>query len=542
MVLDEIQIEGFGPFAEIQRIALAPSGITVIYGDNMRGKTSLLNAIRYAFFGTVQGRSSRTRALHTLSNRDLAAAGRFGFSVALSFSHAGQKFELTRECRPKGGTPPSNDSDYNQTRRLRRGSQVLGPQECDHVLPSLFPEQVSRFFLFDGELLQEYEELLYDESVTGRKISESIEQILGVPLLRNARTHVNFVMEEAEREAAREASRHEGTKSIGTALQQATELRVHHRSERDRLQGQLADLQEERQDALRYLESVERYKALIEDREVAQVNLEDVNHRLIEIGDDTKDLMKDAWRTVLSEPVRRGLTQAMQAVKASSELVLEGIRKRAVDRGTCEICGHELDSEEKTRLGERISHLEWPEELTLGVSNGVRRLADLQKFRERNVEDQVRTLEKERHTSAINRVILTDRIREIETELADANTEEIESGGRSLREVEQKIVVVAQGITEQQEKISSLDQNIEALSRRLDAISPTDLKASQERSKLLRKASDVLIRAIEEYKNQLRERVQESATQLFLAMTTEESEYASLEINQSYGLNIVHTA
>ena len=30
-----------------------------------------------------------------------------------------------------------------------------------------------------------------------------------------------------------------------------------------------------------------------------QVNLEDVNHRLIEIGDDTKDLMKDAWRTVL---------------------------------------------------------------------------------------------------------------------------------------------------------------------------------------------------------------------------------------------------
>ena len=73
------------------------------------------------------------------------------------------------------------------------------------------------------------------------------------------------------------------------------------------------------------------------------------------------------------------------------------------------------------------------------------------------------------------------------------------------------------------------------------SVSPTDLKASQERSKLLRKASDVLIRAIEEYKNQLRERVQESATQLFLAMTTEESEYASLEINQSYGLNIVHT-
>jgi len=50
------------------------------------------------------------------------------------------------------------------------------------------PEQVSRFFLFDGELLQQYEELLRNDSEMGRQIKESVERILGVPVLTNART------------------------------------------------------------------------------------------------------------------------------------------------------------------------------------------------------------------------------------------------------------------------------------------------------------------------------------------------------------------
>ena len=36
--------------------------------------------------------------------------------------------------------------------------------------------------MFDGELLQEYEELLINESEAGHRISEAIERILGVPI------------------------------------------------------------------------------------------------------------------------------------------------------------------------------------------------------------------------------------------------------------------------------------------------------------------------------------------------------------------------
>ena len=53
LTLERLEIEGFGPFADAQTLEFPPKGVTVFYGENMRGKTSLLNAIRYAFFGTV---------------------------------------------------------------------------------------------------------------------------------------------------------------------------------------------------------------------------------------------------------------------------------------------------------------------------------------------------------------------------------------------------------------------------------------------------------------------------------------------------------
>ena len=395
--------------------------------------------------------------------------------------------------------------------------------------------------MFDGELLQEYEELLYDESVAGRRISESIERILGVPLIRDARAHVSLVLEEAEKATAREASRSEETRSIGTALEQATELRASQRDELERLENQLRSLHAARRAAEAYLESVERYRQLIADREVAREELGTVTPRLGEITVEIRDLMREAWRTVLAEPVRRGRDQARRAAEDALDSVVKGLRRKAVETGSCEVCEQEVSADQRSVLASGLSDDGEGDALTLGVSDGLRRLTELEKFRERHVEEAVIQLEDERRTLSIRKVGLSDRIREVETELADADTDEIESEGQSLREVEQKIRVVETGITGQREEIGKLDQNVDRLSSRLESIGTADLTASQERSKLLRQASEVLVRSIEDYKGELRQRVQDSATKLFLEMTTEKNEYESLEINASYGLNILHT-
>src|SRR5512141_1960435 len=118
--LKRLEVDGFGPFADPQTVEFpAGPGVTVIYGENMRGKTSLLNAIRYAFFGTVLVRGARARRLHTISNRDNVGEGRFGFSVSLKFKFGDSSYELVRECVPRLPVP-QDDSDYAQEVMLRQ--------------------------------------------------------------------------------------------------------------------------------------------------------------------------------------------------------------------------------------------------------------------------------------------------------------------------------------------------------------------------------------------------------------------------------------
>jgi len=159
--------------------------VAIIYGENMRGKTTLLNAIRYALFGKVITRGAGEVALHQIGNWETAKEkGKFGLKVVLEFEHEGSNYQLTREHRPRAAIKvPQADIDYQQESFLRKDGTVLGPDAGTSELARIMPETVSRFFLFDGELLQQYEELLRNESDMGRNIKGAIERILGVPVL-----------------------------------------------------------------------------------------------------------------------------------------------------------------------------------------------------------------------------------------------------------------------------------------------------------------------------------------------------------------------
>ena len=331
--LKRLEVEGFGPFAERQVLDFpAAPGVTVVYGENMRGKTSLLNAIRYAFFGTVLGRGARLRRLHTISNRDLAADGRFGFSASLTFDYDGHEHELVRECRPTVQSP-NNDEDYVQDVMLRRGNSTLGPQERERALQQIFPKEVSRFFLFDGELLQEYEELLINESEAGHRISEAIERILGVPILKRGRIHLTQLSEEADKLAAKEASKRQETQALGNALQQSAEQKEAHQREVARLQEQLKDLSAQRAEVEQFLQSTQKYASILQERDDATARLEQATKDEKLYRGDLQTGMGEAWRSLLREPVRTARAAAQGDAQKEIESFLMSLRAKGYRLG-----------------------------------------------------------------------------------------------------------------------------------------------------------------------------------------------------------------
>lgn len=418
--LKSLEVEGFGPFASSQELVFpATPGVTVVYGENMLGKTSLLNAIRYAFFGRVLGRGARTRRLHTISNRELASEGRYGFSVSLSFDFDGQEYDLVRECKPRVKVPTS-DEDYQQSVLLRRGHSALGPQEREKALQLIFPEEVARFYLFDGELLQEYEELLINESDSGHRISEAIERILGVPILKRGRAHLTQLSAEADKQAAKEASKRQETQAIGSALQTAAEQKEAHQKEQSRLQDQLRELGIQRAEIEQNLQSVQKYASLLQERDEANERLEEVLRSERLIRTQLQQVMSDAWRTLLRETVRTARARAQEEAEKELEAFKVSLKAKAVTQGRCDVCGQEVIGTVRAQLAKSLPSQKSSPGIEGGVSAAVLRLSDLNRFIDSDNLGEVRLLSLRLKELGIEQVTLRDGIVDLSNALSDS--------------------------------------------------------------------------------------------------------------------------
>jgi len=536
--LRRLEIEGFGPFADRQTIEFPDEpGVTVIYGENMRGKTSLLAAIRYAFFGRVMARGLRQRRLLTVCNREMAAQGRYQFSVVLTFDYDEETYELSRSCRSHVAVPES-DADFVQEVMLRRGRTVLGPDERTRALQHAFPGEIARFFLFDGELLQEYEELLVNESDTGHHISEAIDRILGVPILTQARVHLTTLTAEADQQAAREAQRHQATESLGTALGQAVQKRDAHKLELTRLRSQLLELTAQRTEQEEYLASHQKYSSAVEALDDARVKQQDM---LAEEKDKKAELqvaMGDAWRSLLRERVRAARIAAQTDAEQEFESYGLRLRAEAIELAHCQTCDQDVPPDAQARLRQS---LEGSQEAAGSTStSGLRRLVDLGRFDESDNADVVRLLARRLSEIGLEKVRLTDQITDLTAQLADSDPDFLRRSRATYSETVEKLAAVKRAIDDETTKVYDQDVNIQRLTQKLESIGSTALQSTQGRARMLRAAAEVFDSAVDKYKSDLRLRVEASGSRLFLRMTTERQDYAGLTINEGYGLTIKH--
>ena len=187
MRFEKIKIKNYGPYRNEEIVFPKQQGVTIIWGNNGSGKTTLLNIIKYALFGKFFGGKYKKDPKTKTMNKDALKEGEKSFSVTLRIVLDSDIFELCREqCIKCDVFEVSSDSDFKEIVTLKKNGSILSSEDAKRHLNRILPEDISRFFLFDGELLKEYEELLEegDPEGEGEKIKSAIEKILGVPLLK----------------------------------------------------------------------------------------------------------------------------------------------------------------------------------------------------------------------------------------------------------------------------------------------------------------------------------------------------------------------
>ena len=128
--------------------------VMLLFGDNMRGKTSFLNAIRWVFFGVALARHLRTIPRTNLINVDAAADSDWSMSITIHFSDMGKTYELHRVIDKKNHVSnPRQDADFVETIWLSIDGEKISRDLIVYHINQITPEEISRFFLFDGELV-----------------------------------------------------------------------------------------------------------------------------------------------------------------------------------------------------------------------------------------------------------------------------------------------------------------------------------------------------------------------------------------------------
>ncbi len=544
--IKSLHLKDFGAFKGEQTFNLPEEeGVTVFYGENMRGKTTLLNAFRFALFGKVIGRGRRPVSFHDMINWEARSEGARSFEVRLQLMHAGAEYRLTRTCRPKGGMgAPAGHDDYVADYYLERGGHILPAQQAALELERIRPEQTARFFLFDGELLQEYEDLLHGDTDMGPKISQAIERILGLPTLTKSRDSLKAAHDKAEERVALAAQGDQKTREFGNQLQSLVEEREVLTSDLFRHEKDLETLRAKKVAIEDDMRRRERMASLLDKRDRLADEVVALQGVIKEKKENISKAMAPAWAAV----IRPQLTAAVTAHR-TREIDLQSAVTRAqvlhsLAEGhdpACPTCLQAVSPAAQAKIRALLpeSGGRLPEADQRELAGVRRRLDALEAQLAQANPEALRLLWSDLEARRREIYSKSAEIEEIGKQLTGDAEDELKGLRREYDSVVRQIAALEEGVRATTDKLAANATYRDNIQKRLDKLAGGQMDSERRRRDLAGRLYELFKEGVDVYRDQLRHRVEADASRYFKDLTTEQ-DYAGLRINDNYGLMIVH--
>lgn len=548
--LDSLEITDFGPYRGTQTYTFsAKPGVELLWGENGRGKTTFLNALRYALFGIVLGRGSSETDLTTVGNsEDPKNAGARGFKTVLTFRYDGHVYKLTRAFKPYDPTRPAiGKADFREQLSLLRDGNALGPDERDRELARLLPQQIARFFLFDAELLQEYEQLLSTGSDVGERLKEAIERILGVPVLTQARADVAALLKIARTDQAKAAQRDKSTRDLGNSLQIATEAAEQHRENVRELTNKVEELTAGVAELEKQLAAFARLRERLGRTSAIREEVERLRQRHKELLGDLKAKSGAAWRAVLEPTAQKMLAQLDDHIddltnRRNAAVLAHASASQMAEMyasGRCPTCGQDTDSTPSHAAEGTERTVEDPAALDMELVHLRNRQRALRRLRgEGNL---LARLESEAEQTLVDLSDAEQQLGELELQLKEDGdgeavlTELLDRHGSTRTSLSNTRSM----LTHERKELANKEAAVTKLSDRLAKAGSNEIGPQDRKVALLTRLHDLLDEAVADFRERLRERIEEDATAVFRVLSAE-PDYDRLRINDGYGLTILH--
>jgi len=550
MIIEKIRIHNFGPFYGAQEIAFGSGGegVHVIRGNNGQGKTSIQRAILWCLYGEVRDRKGNPVKPTSLLNRTAYSDDTYDFNVALFLKHDNKNMSIMR----KMSASAHKDKKYSEGMELQvvRDGEVL--PDGENEIQRLLPREVSRFFFFDGEMLRDYEELLEEDAPSTKVLRDSIEQILGIPILRTAKMDLEEVRHKVELERGR-MIRKLGGKEYDDLANDILEVQEGIKTSEQRIKGlekeiESSDIQiaEEK----RKLNSIRFVQELTNKRTLLETTIASLGQQRDGLVKSRKELVSGLYKKVLV-PVAENLTSVLDKKhretmqKYDEKRKLEGIAeqlRQGIQGSVCKTCGTVLNEKNLNNFKVQLQETEQTiRELTQVPEPNLEFYHDTEILKKIIAEGTDRTEFKK----------LDDEISRIDYEIASRNSK--------LSEISEKLVgldveeprnleISIQRIGKEQGRLKGLKEKEEEdlsglyevksdLEQKIRNIPKKELRQLEALITEISRISKVFNDAISEYREQKKSEVEAEATKIFNRLKSK-SEFTGLEINDRYGLSI----
>lgn len=552
MKLKRMQIRNFMPYKGVQEVVFptGPANVCVVYGDNMRGKTSFLNAIRFAFFGRATARQLRNIDEIDLFNVEAAEGGDWTLGVTVTFEHDNVDYEVRRELRTVSHVArPQSKDDLKEQFFVRKGGVPLAGQDLSFEMNQVLPEGISRFFLFDGELLQEYEELVLNPANTS-KIKDSIEAVLGVPALTKGLAELQTLLSQAQVAQAEDLKHSKN-------LQAQAERQIAIQRDIDNLKAKIAVKVAEkagfdkRAEDLQYrLEQLSQAIELEKDLIRIEGEIEKAVSTLKEKRAHRADLMQDGWITLLQPRLalmRRDLeddrARLLSQFAENASLRKEATElQTAVVKGICPLCHVELKGSHAGAVAKRLGviegRLQFLDDSTSEFGAVQSRLDAVSRLQSAPLADRVMTVEREMRTSSVRLSELSGKQQALNKQLEEFSGKDAERIRAEREQVRAVSTSLSRDIDGLRMALLKEQRKLDQTSRLMSRNPTARTRKSSRLVALYSSLEKVFEQGVDNLRDRQRVRVQDYASDAFRNLTSE-PDYAMLEINDNYGLTIL---
>lgn len=563
MRFNKISVENFGPFKEEAQIDFTTrNGVSIVWGRNGRGKTTLLNAFNFVLNGTVKDRDGSKDNFLSFINEAGYNEGKYTFKVTLELENNSKPYRIVRSIAVTPGVDrPTSNVDLYTVLQVNADGNILSSADSDHFVKGIMTKEVSRFFLFDGELLTEYEELLNENSPNGEAIKHSIEQILGMPILTFGASDSELAASAIATESRRVAQNEKAVSTYTQKLDIANDELSHQNSELQRLRNEQSKCLSRKNALQNLVNDTEKLRELSLKKNSIEADIKRQQQICEEEKQAIANILKDSWKWMISPVLRQKQSDLKSAMaylhekeQASNdqETAIAYIQK-AIRDVYCPVCDHHILPAEVEKLEVKIAQIK---ESLLGLSQEEKERLENYRNQEAflaeyaSVTDYAQDIHirYSRYSDAyVNLFNLKENsLKGVESDLEALRrnvigVDETEAFGYldELGKVAREIAEYDSGIAKVQEDIDKLKENIKKLNETIAAKSKNkDVKLAQKKVAFAENVSAIFRDGIDIYRRKLSHDVERDATEIFKKMNTEE-DYEELRINENYGLSII---